>query len=75
MYELDMYVVYDHAADFPGKVVVRRWVIGASGEPRAEKTPTAIADSLDEARRAIPPGRYRQAPHPNDDLAIAEVWL
>ena len=71
---LPMWVVYKNPSDFPGKFVVRRQ-LAAPGFVVADKAPTAIVSTLDEARAAIPPGMINLHRSPDDDPCIAEVWL
>lgn len=71
---LPMWVVYNSPSDFPGKFVVRRQSAGP-GFVVADATPTAIVNTLDEARAAIPPGKINLHRSPDDDPVIAEVWV
>lgn len=68
------YVIYDHPKDFPDKFVVRRWDIGP-GSVTPQPGIFAEADSLDDARDAIPAGLTRMPVFENDDPVIAEVWM
>lgn len=71
---LYQYVIYKHPGDYPDKFVVRRWRIGPAGELDAEIDPTAVADSIEEAREAVPTGFVNIGRQLGDDWAIYEVW-
>lgn len=67
---LAVFVIYEDPQDFPGKLVVRRWL----GEV-PDEIPMALTDSLALARNVIPDhcipiGRYW-----HEDPAIKEVWI
>lgn len=68
--ELIMYTVYDNPTDYPGKYVVRRWKL-----LNAEADPLIVADTLEEARAAIPPHLFCIPRQPEDDRAVKEVWI
>ncbi len=70
---LSQWVIYDHPRDYPEKFVMRRWKIGAENVLATDEM--ATADTLDEIRRAVPPGRYRLPRYRDDDPCIVEVWL
>lgn len=70
---LAMFTVYESPRDYPGLFVARRWEI-APGIAR----PTAwvrTADTLDAVRALLPAGLCRIDRTPDDDPAIAEVWV
>ncbi len=71
--ELPMYVVYKHPRDFPGQWVVRRQVV--RGHQILVAKESAQFASLEEARKAVPPGLYCQPRFPEDDPVIYEVWM
>jgi hypothetical protein len=71
---LEMFVVTSNPSDYPGKIVVRRWIIWGP-EPRPIGAPVAVEDSLDAARAKIPPGLDRLTRHPSDDPVIVESWI
>lgn len=75
--ELDHYVIYEQPKDFPDKFVVRRWLIVGGEEKSALIADKAalLANTLDEARRLIPPGRYRIPRAQEDDPIIVETWI
>lgn len=74
-----MFVIYANPRDFPGKFVVRRWLVGRMGGNRgtygADEKPTAVVDTLEEARGAVPSGLIRLDRSAHDDHAVHEVWL
>jgi len=65
-----LYVIYDHPSDYPWGFVCRVW----QGE-LAEFTPFAIARTLEEIRRRLPPGMVCLGRYEQDDPAIREVWI
>lgn len=73
---LSMWTMYDHPRDFPGHVVVRRWLIGG-GSP--EPVPTQecwLFDTLENARATMAArGLACLARLPEDDPAIVETWI
>lgn len=71
---LDMWVIYENPSDYPGKFVVRLWHPGA-GFLEAAKDPTAVVETLEEARKAIPEGRHRLPRQASDDPVIVETWM
>lgn len=69
-----MWVIYWNPKDFRDRYVVRRWLVVASG-PIPDEEPTAVVETLDEARRSIPEGLVRLDRSPADERQILEVWL
>jgi hypothetical protein len=72
---MTMWTIYRETSDFPGKIVVRRIMI-LGGEAYPAPKPSYIGDSLEDARRMIPP----EADHcihrsPDDHPSIVESWL
>lgn len=67
-----MWVIYDHPLDFPNSVIVRRWY-GA----HVDNTWMVIAPTIPDARTAaVNEGASRCINRmPEDDPAIAEVWI
>jgi hypothetical protein len=70
MSELAIYIIYEHPQDYPGKLVVRRWL---GLEP--DKEPLLVTEDLGQARQAIPDYCVPIAPFPEDAPAIKEIWL
>jgi hypothetical protein len=72
---MELFVIYDHPKDFPRHWVVRRWRVTGRGSLEAQLRPTALTETLTKARRHIPEGLIRIQRHPQDDPAIAEVYV
>lgn len=74
---LRTWTIFENPSDFPGKFVVR--IFTANGEPPHEpipnRRPTAVVDTLEEARAALPEGLTRFSRDEKDDPVIVEVWL
>ena len=70
---LPMWVIYYNPEDYPGKYVVRRWVIGP-GKMTADPVPF-VCDSLAEARAAVPLGAFWLDRAPVDEPQIKEIWV
>jgi hypothetical protein len=70
---LILYTIYDRPADFPTRFVVRAWWVHTAG---VELVPggVSLADTLDDARAAIPPGHVLIARDELDDPVIVETW-
>lgn len=74
---LDMFIIYRNPSDYPGKFIVRQWIVGG-GPLRAAKEPLAIADTLQLARICLHtarPGLTLLGRFDDDDPAIEEVWV
>lgn len=75
---LYQWTVYVNPSDYPGKWVVRRFAITRTEDEivgvAKDNEPLIVADSLDEARKVIPPGAYCLGRHEDDDPVIYEVW-
>lgn len=69
---LDMWVVYDHPADYPKCFVDRRWVITG-----ARPTDNVITcPELDVIRDELAArGRFCLARAPGDDCRVVETWV
>jgi hypothetical protein len=65
-----LYVIYRFPSDYPEHFVVRCWY-----GPVPDQEPFCLAPTLEAARAALPPGLAHLARDPNDDPAIAEVWI
>lgn len=72
--KLEIYTVYEHPKDFPNDFVLRRIFLLDDGSLEMEKE-AVTAPSLDEIRKAIPPGRVRVLRRPDDDPVIVECWI
>lgn len=71
---MNLYVIYESPSDYPGKFVLRRWVVSpATVAP--EREPMLVVDDIDEAREALPRGVCLVGPQQDDDPVIYEVWV
>jgi len=68
------YVIYENPTDYPGKYVVRRWLIGR-GTVTPDAEPLAVLDALSDARMFVPDGLYMMPRELEDDPAVLEVWI
>lgn len=68
---LTMYVIYSHPADFPKSCVCRVWH-GMTPEPGL---PHIIGPTVADVRAMLPVGLTNIGRHPDDEAAIAEVWI
>lgn len=73
---MTLWAIYASPRDYPGKYVVRRWILrrGTKLPPLPEPDP-AITDSLDQARASIPPGRQRLERTDDDVTSLVESWI
>lgn len=70
---MNIYVIYKKPKDYPDKFVLRRWEIGdGTVEP---KEVVALANTLEEAMKAMPPGMTATGRYASDDPVIVGVWL
>ena len=72
---LHMWVITENPSDYPGKFVVRRRMTTADGKQYVVFGPTAVVDTLEEARAAVPPGTVCFHRDPSDDPVIVETWM
>jgi hypothetical protein len=70
---LQMWVVYNNPSDYPGKWVVRLYLVGRGGA--SVPAGAVVADTLEGVRAAIPPGLQRLERHSADDPVVYEVWV
>lgn len=70
---LSIFVIYENPKDFPGRFVVREWLV-TGGRIAARETP-AVFDTLEEARASLSPDLVPLGRSFDDDPAIREVWL
>lgn len=71
--DMFMWVVYDSPADFPGRFVVRKWVIRKSGEQPT--TEVYHAKTLEGVRAMVSHGLVCIPRDENDNPNIVETWL
>lgn len=75
MTRLDIYVVFRDTLDFPGQYVLRVQTVGPHGVDHG-CPPLAIADSLAEIHRALPPGVSLMPTYTEDEiLRVVETWV
>lgn len=67
---LNLFVIYENPLDYPGKLVVRRWVGQVPDE-----VPMAVTENLEVARNVIPDYCIPIGRYPDEDPAIKEVWI
>jgi hypothetical protein len=74
---LSLFAIYDRPKDYPDKYVVRRHrvLLGLKKAWTETDRDCSLADSLEEARLLLPPGLHNLGRTPEDDPAIAEVWV
>ena len=71
---LNIWTIYDHPKDYPEHFVVRRWTVRGRGYEN-EAHECRLADSLEEARKLVPPDSACVNRFPEDDPVIVESWL
>lgn len=71
---LELWTIYENPADYPGRFVVRRWVVRPDGRCVPDQSCTDH-DSIDAAREKVPSGLHCLGKLPDDDRAIAETWV
>jgi len=71
--EMQQWVIYRHPRDYPDKYVARLWGVW-QGEIVATDE-MALAETLQQIRRMIPPGLYCLGRFEDDDPCILEVWI
>ena len=70
---MNLYTVYKDPSDYPGKFVIRRFVIsGGNVEPA---NLICVEDDLETALTRLPPGLVKIDRFENDDPKILEVWM
>jgi hypothetical protein len=74
---LPLYAIYAQPKDYPTKFVVwiHRVILGEKRLWTESDKDCSLADSLEEARRLLPPGLHNLGRAPEDDPVIAEVWV
>lgn len=71
--ELSIWTITANPADFPGKIVARRFLI--EGRVVAVTTDTHIAEDLEAVRAMLPLGLINIGRQPEDDPVIVESWI
>lgn len=73
---LPMWTIYAHPLDHPDHFVVRSYTVVRDGRDGPERdSKIALADSLEEARKLVPPGLYCMTRSPLDEPQIVETWF
>ncbi len=73
MLELHHWTIFERPADYPQHFVVRLFRVVPGNIIATDDI--RLADSLDEARRLVPPGLYCMPRSPGDEPPIVEVWM
>ncbi len=71
---MDYYVIYKYPKDYPASFVVRPYHVQGDGSVLTEPI-HHLYESLEDARKAIPPGLVCINRHDYDDPVIAETWI
>lgn len=71
---LTFWTVYRRPRDFPGQFVVRRHFVLEDGSTRPDAD-AILAETLEAARAALPPGLVNLGRMAADDPVITEVWI
>jgi len=72
---LPMFAIYHNPKDYPGRFVVRRWLILPGGDIQPDPEPLAVTFTLEWARLEVPGNCWRLERHDMDDPCIVEVWM
>lgn len=68
-----MYTIYFDPKDYPGKYVMRKWVVDtASGQIPMQ---AYVGDSYDSVIDNLPLGLVKILRDPHDDPCILETWI
>lgn len=70
---LEMWIVYDHPADYPEHFVARKWTAKAGAAVATMEY--RFAKTLDEIRQAIPQGLHRFPRNEQDEPQVVETWF
>ena len=70
---LSQYAIYDHPSDYPHNFVVRRWDVYDGFDVPVPNGNPVLAETLEGARAAVPPGLVNIGRMPGDDPVILEV--
>lgn len=74
--KLSMWTVYERPHDYPEGFVVRRWIVGPSGQLLSGDA--WFGETLDAVRGFLAqhyPGMIRLARSPGDEPQIVETWI
>jgi hypothetical protein len=77
--EFESWTIYKDPLDYPGQYVTRRSVIKKDAENKTQAVPDLkplyVGSDLEAARAVVPYYAVRFFRHPDDDVAILELWL
>lgn len=68
---LIMYCIYVKPADYPDKIVTRKFIVTDKAEPADH----LVHDTVEQARQALPAGLYRIPRNTRDEPQILETWI
>jgi hypothetical protein len=74
-FNLPLFAIYENPKDFPNKYVVRLWEINRQLGKTIATRYCVVKDTLEECRKALPPGLYRIGRESSDDPIIIESWI
>ena len=70
-----MYTIYNSPADHPGKFVMRMFLIGRRSVQPTITNIMVVVDTLQQARKAVPPGLARMVPREADHPSVVQSWF
>lgn len=70
--DMVQYTVYESPLDFPGKYVIRQFVIRVNG---TRPLTGFVCDTIEQARSLVPDGMVRLMRTPQDHPSVVEVWI
>jgi len=73
--DMEMFTVYFNPSDFPGKYVIRKWILARGFQGPIPTDQKYIADTLEDVRKNVPPEMVKMERYDQDDPTIVEVWL
>jgi len=72
---IPLFVVCENPKDFPSKYVVRLWQINRNIKKTLPTPYCVVKDTIEEARKAMPPNLYRFGKDSHDHPVIIETWI
>ena len=75
---MEGWTIYYDPLDYPGRYVVRRWVVDNSRfgpEPKNDPKPCWVGETLEGARASLPPGLYLIPRFDTDAPPVVECWI
>lgn len=73
--DLFIWAIYNHPVQGKDSFTVRIWRIQSGAEEPIGSPFMHQTSTLDEARKIIPPGRYRLPRMEGDEPDVVETWL